>query len=250
MFNKRLLQCGLWFIKDLFSEGRLIPFNIWKQRGANNAEFLLWRGIAESVCRKYGIIEDNVQDDDDLSIQCGVMYNDNITSIHKCTQKHLKCVMKTKKYDKCEKSLKYMLKYEEMHNVQHAEWKSVNSLAKNILMDNSIIEMQFKIVHRIIGTNKLLYKIGKVASPTCGHCNMYMETIEHVFFECLDVRNFWLSLVERWNRYYDNPINICCKDVLLGYEVRQWKNMLQKTLPYCMLRNTYIHVKWVNLQLI
>ena len=51
--------------------------------------------------------------------------------------------------------------------VNEESWPNIYSLAKCILYDNKIIEMQYKIIHRIIGTNKLLFNIGISASPNC-----------------------------------------------------------------------------------
>ena len=118
----------------------------------------------------------------------------------------------------------------EKFDVQDDEWKCIYLLAKEITVDNKLIEMQLKIIHRIIGTNKLLYKIGKIASPVCSRCEMQIETIEHIFFECNVVRNFWLKLTDLWNECMDNNISFTCKDILLGYDVNNWKKYIAENI--------------------
>ena len=100
--------------------------------------------------------------------------------------------------------------------------ENVFTLAKTITMDHTIIEMQFNILHRIIGTSKLLSKIGKMNSPTCCHCKMYVETIEtieYLFYECFIIKNFRFALIKLWNQLLNREVELNCKTVILGYSV-------------------------------
>ena len=49
LFNKRLFQAGLWTIPDMFNKGEIIGFNIWKDRGAKLCDFMIWRGLVNSI---------------------------------------------------------------------------------------------------------------------------------------------------------------------------------------------------------
>ena len=64
------------------------------------------------------------------------------------------------------------------------------------LLDKEVIELKYKIVQIIKGTNKLVYKIGKHASLSCDDCTMYPETMEHLFFDCVVVNSFWFKLFD------------------------------------------------------
>ena len=44
---------------------------------------------------------------------------------------------------------------------------------------------QFKLIHRFLPTNTLLYKYKIVNSKSCTFCDIYEETLEHLFFHCL-----------------------------------------------------------------
>ena len=40
--------------------------------------------------------------------------------------------------------------------------------------------------------------MGKVNSQVCSFCNMEPETIEHLFFNCIYVKNIWLYVFQEW----------------------------------------------------
>ena len=40
---------------------------------------------------------------------------------------------------------------------------------------------QYRIIHRILGTNSLLYKINQKPNDKCSFCLKEVETIEHIF---------------------------------------------------------------------
>ena len=48
---------------------------------------------------------------------------------------------------------------------------------------------------------------------------MYTETIEHIFYECFIIRNFWFSVIELWNNQMNKPIVLSCRNIILGYNV-------------------------------
>ena len=96
------------------------------------------------------------------------------------------------------------------------DWESIYSLPRNILKENKVIELQYKILFRYIPTNKLLYKMKKKASPNCSFCEMFEESIEHLFYNCNNTRNFWLNILQKWNESLDTDIVVALKDVILG----------------------------------
>ncbi|XP_052059423.1 uncharacterized protein LOC127700023 [Mytilus californianus] len=63
-------------------------------------------------------------------------------------------------------------------------------------VSNKLIIFQYKILHRILCTNDLLYKCKLKETHLCSFCNETKETIEHIFWECYIVNIFWLQLVD------------------------------------------------------
>ena len=50
---------------------------------------------------------------------------------------------------------------------------------------------QFRINHRILGTNVLLVKMGVRQNDLCTFCLYEPETICHIFWECNKIQLFW-----------------------------------------------------------
>ena len=59
----------------------------------------------------------------------------------------------------------------------------------------------------------------KKNSTRCEECNLYIETIEHLFWECQAVKNFWLTFVDNWNINHNSDINLDFKDIIYGYNI-------------------------------
>ena len=50
---------------------------------------------------------------------------------------------------------------------------------------------QFKILHNILSTNLLLYRMNIRDSSSCPICNNSTQTIEHMFITCYSALEFW-----------------------------------------------------------
>ncbi len=148
------------------------------ERGANWNDFLIWRGILSCIPNIWKEFLTQNHENDHIQSIYGVLYNENVISIGKLCHKTVKNILRNSKFEQVE--IKSKKKYNETHNLDKNKWKYVYILPHVILHDNKIIEMQFKILHRIIATNTLLYKIGKINSPTCQFCQMHFQSIEHV----------------------------------------------------------------------
>ena len=70
---------------------------------------------------------------------------------------------------------------------------------------NALIKLQsflYRLLHRIITCNHWLF-IAKIKdTPSCKYCKLDY-TIEHFFWHCTDVANFWRRLTTWWNRIVD-----------------------------------------------
>ena len=49
--------------------------------------------------------------------------------------------------------------------------------------------LQYKVLHKVLYANKMLFKFGRVTSPRCSFCKLHDETIMHLFYDCLIVKN-------------------------------------------------------------
>ena len=74
------------------------------------------------------------------------------------------------------------------------DWEKIYLLPFKTTLDSKLREFQYKILNRILYTNKMLFKFKKVDSPLCDFCEKELETIEHLFFLCTKVCTFWDDL--------------------------------------------------------
>ena len=74
------------------------------------------------------------------------------------------------------------------------DWEKIYLLPFKTTLDTKLREFQYKILNRILYTNKMLFKFKKVDSPFCDFCEKELETIEHLFFHCTKVSMFWNDL--------------------------------------------------------
>ena len=97
---------------------------------------------------------------------------------------------------------------EEFGNIN---WKKVYMVPIFSSIDTKLRNFQFKFLHRIIPTNKSLFKYKLVNSNICDICNMNIDSIKHLFWECPHVQHFWNEL-----KNYLNELNI---DINLNYKL-------------------------------
>ena len=54
--------------------------------------------------------------------------------------------------------------------------------------------LQYKILTKIVATNRLLYQIGITGTPMCERCRESVDTIVHKFWACPAVKQFWTEV--------------------------------------------------------
>ena len=75
--------------------------------------------------------------------------------------------------------------------IEHKEWNKIFSIPSLCSIDTTLRTFQFKYIHRLIATNKYLYKCKLTNSNFCNFCSEYIETIEHLFWECRVIQHLW-----------------------------------------------------------
>ena len=62
-------------------------------------------------------------------------------------------------------------------------WKKILTFPFSLVKDTKLRWFQFRIIHRILGTNSLLCKMGIKTDNKCSFCNREKETIKHLFWD-------------------------------------------------------------------
>jgi hypothetical protein len=186
---------GIWCANDLYENGSLIPFKTWQKRGARQCDFMIWRGLIHLVAnqldiRKLGAINRGL-----------VWINSVYKEIDLLSQKEIReCFNKIDFHSLKQADFKAKNKFRLIHGeISEEEWKRIFCVVKLIKVTNHVKDLQFKILHRFLATNSLLYKMKKVESPRCIFCQLEAESLEHIVFNCKQVNDFWISVFEKWN---------------------------------------------------
>jgi hypothetical protein len=87
--------------------------------------------------------------------------------------------------------------------IQLKDWNHIFGMPFSITKDSTLQWFQFRIIHRIIGTNYLLYQINYKSSAECSFCHSVTETIEHIFWECKYVKMFIAELFKGFEVFAD-----------------------------------------------
>ena len=87
-------------------------------------------------------------------------------------------------------------KFNSLYNISGiTDWKNIYQLPGQVTVDTRTRAFQYKIINRILHTNKTLYKMNLVPSPMCTFCGDHEETLEHLLVSCAYTRIFWLSVI-------------------------------------------------------
>lgn len=96
-------------------------------------------------------------------------------------------------------------------NNSDEEWKALYKIPFVATKEIHLRMMQMKILHRILPLNDWLFKTKLINFNTCTFCSIQVETIEHFFYDCIQIKSIWLQLAEKLHL---PPFTM--KQVLLG----------------------------------
>ena len=139
-------------------------------------------------------------------------------NVENMTQKHVKMVLSERKRLSLEDSdYKYKIKHQLIQGfISDEEWKAIFLIPTLSPVENKIKDLQYKVIMRFVLTNYLLYKMKKVSSQTCTFCNLEPETIEHLFFQCIHVKDIWWYVFEEWAKLTGSTYEPNLRSCILG----------------------------------
>ena len=82
--------------------------------------------------------------------------------------------------------------------------------------DIKLQNFNYKFLMRIIPTNKFLLKCNIGHTALCEFCSMEIETLNHLFWECIHVQHFWTNLSVFLQEYNIIIIQFNLRNVMLG----------------------------------
>ena len=71
-----------------------------------------------------------------------------------------------------------------------------------------LLSFHFRVITRIIATNRFLHILGITDSPQCGFCNIHIENIVHLFWECEHTQAFIERVKHQVFRNFHMTLNV------------------------------------------
>ena len=84
------------------------------------------------------------------------------------------------------------------NNFQGLDWKKIYTICHKTTLDTKLRWFQLRLLYRILPTNRFLFLRKIKTSEICDLCKNGIESIEHMFFDCPIVYNFWQKLKEKF----------------------------------------------------
>ena len=122
-------------------------------------------------------------------------------------------------------------KYTTLYPNCNLDWGVIYLIPHTVALDNKTKMFQYKVLNRLIFTNKSLYKMKIADSPLCTFCKTAEECLEHLFCSCDFSTAFWKSVVLWVRSLHINIVFLNDDDISFG---------LTQTMPYWLLLNHVI----------
>ena len=74
------------------------------------------------------------------------------------------------------------------------KWKLIYKLPCVVTYDAKSRIFQYKLLNNVLYLNKKLFHFGIISQPKCSICNLYDETPQHLFYECIYTQHLWNHL--------------------------------------------------------
>ena len=209
IYLKELHEKNITFVYDLFDlHGNILTFDDFREKFNVNICFTTYFGIKRAIFKAWPSLKDGSEIE-----QLPIMphYLQCLLHDDKGTHSIYDAIIKEHKVSET-----YQVKWEQELNISHDQWKKINQNIFSGTESKYLQWFQYRITHRILATNKLLYAMNIKDNALCSFCNAENETILHLLYECPRVQELILQL-RRWlQQNYSIIIDVDKKSFILG----------------------------------
>ena len=208
IYMKNWFKKGVYRVGHLLSEDGFLTFDQFKQKYNIITDFLTYEGIIQAVkCFQnklglYFVKDFYIRDSNAWKlVMAGSVKNIYVYMISK--ELTLNCI--TKWSGSCTTVL---------------QAKSIFLKLIKTTGDTKLRWFQYRLIHRSLPTQRFLYLRKIINSPICNLCHKEEQTLEHLFWECTIVKNFWTQ-IDLWmksNFAHCANLNLSREFVIFGYD--------------------------------
>ena len=171
---------GVDFVGDLLDDnGNILTLDDFKLKYKVNTNFLEFGGLIAAIKKYFPNLFDS---SDDVLIRPFKPFNfDVILKDTNGSRRIDNILVSSKKVTR-----KYVIKWEnkvgDIYNSK--KWSVIFNMPFNCTINTKLRWFQFRLIHRILGTNLFLFKICKNESGLCTFCSAMDEALIHLFCSC------------------------------------------------------------------
>ena len=210
VMSRALKNKNIFFIGQFFDEsGQILSHTAFKEKYDINIDFLTYAGYKAVISRYINKLGINVNNNKyDNSSLC---FKQLFASYKGCKVYYDIFVANDVKPKPCSRW--------EMKLPMPIDWKTCFFLMHKI-KDIKLQWFQLKIIYRCLGTNVILKRMGLLTSDNCSFCNVAKDSIEHMFWECHHVQQFWNAFTRLMREKCMNALNVQLTQsfILFGYD--------------------------------
>ncbi|KAH3883935.1 hypothetical protein DPMN_007905 [Dreissena polymorpha] len=202
----------LWNNKDITSNNKTFFYKDWFERSIKYVDQLYDYRIKDfysfdNICYIYGIPSNNFLKYYTLIKSIPIHIKSEInTNNTPCTQttfvenilgrkNKTNTIFYTLQIKKPTENSKIQNKWQVLFGENELNWKHIFTMPYKATIESTLRNFQYKYIHRIIATNKYLFKCKLSNSNLCDFCSENIETIEHLFWECKHIQPIWNQLI-------------------------------------------------------
>ncbi len=101
--------------------------------------------------------------------------------------------------------------------IKDINWKKVWMLPHKFLIVNKVKEVSFKIIHKCYPASHYMQKFKKDINTNCSFCDLYPETVLHLFWHCSYTKKLWANLCRFVIDCINENFSLLWENVVLGF---------------------------------
>ena len=202
IYSKKIKEAGFLKIGDILSNSlKLKSWDAFREKSLSLSDYLLLQGIFSAIPHNWKLPFKDGENTNNRTDE--TVSDDDVQDITRMTSKSIYSTL----VKRIQISPTTQSKFNSLYNISGiTDWKNIYQLPGQVTVDTRTRVFQYKIINRILYTNKTLYKMNLVPSPMCTFCGDHEETLEHLLVSCAYTKIFWLSVIS-WLITYNMKID-------------------------------------------
>ena len=174
---------------------------------ATAIDHMNWLRLIEAIPKNWlKIIQENMYDIElERGLKC-ISIDAEVVEIEQLSSKMIYLYLNKNCF--VQPTAKHKWNAEILYDMSDEDWSNIYNGIYRTSIDSYSRQFQYKIVHRYLPTNSLLYKWRLVDNSRCSYCFIYNESITHLFTECIYARNLYIKIQQWLQNVVDIPFHL------------------------------------------